>query len=113
VLRLAFLALMALAAFHPAEGRPARLRPPAAGLRLHPEFQTTAQLQNLIQRLPKAELHLHIEGTLEVDMLFQLARRNGVQLPYADEAAARAARSNFTCLEVGGDGILIPGGCRL
>ncbi|KIZ07529.1 adenosine deaminase [Monoraphidium neglectum] len=66
---------------------------------LKPGHVALSALQNLIQRLPKAELHLHIEGTLEVDMLFQLARRNGVQLPYADEAAARAARSNFTCLE--------------
>jgi adenine deaminase len=32
--------------------------------------------------LPKAELHLHIEGTLEPDLMFELARRNGVRLPY-------------------------------
>jgi adenosine deaminase len=41
--------------------------------------------------LPKAELHLHIEGTLEPDLAFELAGRNGVQLPYAsvDELAAQ------------------------
>jgi adenosine deaminase len=43
--------------------------------------------------LPKAELHLHIEGTLEPDLMFELARRNGVRLPYADaEAVGRAYR---------------------
>lgn len=41
--------------------------------------------------MPKAELHVHIEGTLEPDLAFALARRNGIALPYADEAALRAA----------------------
>ena len=41
--------------------------------------------------LPKAELHLHIEGTLEPELMFSLARRNGIQLPYADTEAIRAA----------------------
>lgn len=34
--------------------------------------------------LPTAELHLHIEGTLEPDLIFALAERNGIELPYAD-----------------------------
>lgn len=34
--------------------------------------------------LPKVELHLHIEGTLEPELIFQLAERNGIDLPYAD-----------------------------
>ena len=41
--------------------------------------------------LPKAELHLHIEGTLEPEMMFALARRNGVSLPYASVDEVRRA----------------------
>ena len=46
-------------------------------------------LENLVRQLPKAELHLHIEGTLEPSMVFEMAKRNGVELPYAsaDELA--------------------------
>jgi adenosine deaminase len=45
----------------------------------------------LIARLPKVELHLHVEGTLEPEMAFELARRNGISLPYASAEAMRAA----------------------
>ncbi|GLS02866.1 adenine deaminase [Chitiniphilus shinanonensis] len=44
-----------------------------------------------LARLPKTELHLHIEGTLEPELLFALAERHGVALPYADVDALRAA----------------------
>jgi len=45
----------------------------------------------LIQRLPKVELHLHIEGTLEPEMMFSLAAKHGIGLPYASALAVRAA----------------------
>lgn len=48
-------------------------------------------MADLIARLPKAELHLHIEGTLEPEMMMRLAERNGVRLPYADVDEVRAA----------------------
>lgn len=41
--------------------------------------------------IPKAELHLHIEGTLEPELAFELAARNGVALPYADTEELRRA----------------------
>ncbi|MBV1937149.1 adenosine deaminase [Streptomyces sp. BV286] len=41
--------------------------------------------------LPKAELHLHIEGTLEPELAFSLAARNGIALPYADTEELRKA----------------------
>ncbi len=44
-----------------------------------------------IEGLPKAELHVHLEGTLEPEMMFELARRNGVNLPYSSVDAVRAA----------------------
>ncbi|HEY4177514.1 MAG TPA: adenosine deaminase [Kofleriaceae bacterium] len=45
----------------------------------------------LIQKLPKVELHLHIEGSLEPEMMFSLAAKHGVALPYASVDAVRAA----------------------
>lgn len=50
-------------------------------------------LSPFIAGLPKAELHIHIEGSLEPEMMFALARRNGVSLPYASVEAVRAAYS--------------------
>ena len=45
-----------------------------------------------IAGLPKAELHIHIEGRLEPEMMFDLARRTRSAIPYADAAAVRAQR---------------------
>ena len=46
---------------------------------------------SFVRALPKAELHLHIEGTLEPEMMFDLAARNGIDLPFADVEEVRAA----------------------
>lgn len=51
-----------------------------------------------IATLPKAELHVHLEGTLEPELLFVLAGRNGVALPWSDVDQVRAAYT-FTGLE--------------
>lgn len=50
-----------------------------------------ATMKTFIQSLPKAELHLHIEGTLEPELLFSLAERNSIALPYDSVEALRAA----------------------
>lgn len=52
----------------------------------------------LIDNLPKAELHLHIEGTLEPEMMLEMANRNGVDLPYTTVEDARRAYQ-FDCLQ--------------
>lgn len=56
------------------------------------------ELDDFISALPKVELHLHLEGTLEPELAFKLAARNGVTLPYATVEAMRAAY-DFTDLQ--------------
>ena len=57
-----------------------------------------AELIDLAKRLPKAELHLHIEGTLEPDMVMQLAQRNRIELPFKSTEELKA-RYNFDNLQ--------------
>ena len=46
---------------------------------------------DFIRRLPKAELHIHIEGSFEPDLMFEIAHRNGVRIPFDSVEAVRAA----------------------
>jgi adenosine deaminase len=55
-------------------------------------------LDSFVRALPKAELHLHIEGTLEPELMFELAERNGIELPYGSVDELRAAYE-FTDLQ--------------
>jgi len=57
-----------------------------------------SHLLSLLRAAPKAELHIHIEGSLEPELIFELARRNGLTLPYADVQALRKAYA-FTNLQ--------------
>ncbi|MEI7781718.1 MAG: adenosine deaminase [Planctomycetota bacterium] len=56
------------------------------------------RLQALIAAAPKAELHVHIEGTLEPELAFEIGRRNGLTLPYESPEAMRRAYA-FTSLQ--------------
>jgi adenine deaminase len=55
-------------------------------------------MSNLSYELPKAELHLHIEGSLEPELMFTLAERNGIKLPFKSIAAIKQAY-NFSNLQ--------------
>ncbi|MGV6818137.1 MAG: adenosine deaminase [Thiotrichales bacterium] len=49
------------------------------------------EIEKFIEQIPKAELHLHIEGTFEPELMFEIAQRNGVGLPYASVDELRKA----------------------
>jgi len=51
----------------------------------------TTAMRTLIEAMPKTELHMHLEGSLEPDLLFALAARNAIDIGYASEDALRAA----------------------
>ena len=56
------------------------------------------KIVEFIKKTPKAELHLHIEGTLEPELLFKLANRNDIQIPFANVDEIKSAYS-FNNLE--------------
>ena len=58
---------------------------------MHDGFASPADRAAFIAALPKAELHLHIEGSLEPELMFELAQRNGVAIPFASVEEVRAA----------------------
>lgn len=55
-------------------------------------------IKEFISKIPKAELHLHIEGTLEPELFFKLAQRNGIEIPYTSVVDLRSAYQ-FDCLQ--------------
>ncbi|MDE1947193.1 MAG: adenosine deaminase, partial [Burkholderiales bacterium] len=69
-------------------------------------------LPQLLRTMPKAELHIHIEGSLEPELIFRLAARNGVALPYPSVEALRAAYAfsdlqSFLDIYYAGAGVLL------
>ncbi len=79
----------------PSAAPTATLRPPA-----DLDFGAVPRhaLATLLRTMPKAELHIHIEGSLEPELIFELGRRNGVPIPYPSVEALRAAYA-FTDLQ--------------
>ncbi len=55
-------------------------------------------MKNFLSKLPKAELHLHIEGSLEPELLFALAQRNNIEIPYKSIEEVKEAYK-FSCLQ--------------
>lgn len=79
---------------------------------MHDGFASPADRAAFIAALPKAELHLHIEGSLEPELMFELAQRNGVAIPFANVEEVRAAYAfsnlqDFLDIYYQGMGVLI------
>lgn len=55
-------------------------------------------MKEFIKQLPKAELHLHIEGSLEPELMFKLAKKNSIEIPYKTVEEVKEAY-NFTNLQ--------------
>ncbi len=69
-------------------------------------------VEEFIKNLPKAELHLHIEGSLEPELMFKLAERNQVELPFSSVDEVRAAYEfsdlqSFLDIYYAGAGVLL------
>ncbi|MES2943977.1 MAG: adenosine deaminase [Pseudomonadota bacterium] len=65
---------------------------------LTPKPVAAERLPDLLRLMPKAELHIHIEGSLEPELIFALAQRNGVSIPYSSVEELRSAYA-FTNLQ--------------
>ena len=59
-------------------------------------------MESFVRGLPKAELHVHIEGTLEPELMFELAARNGIDLPYGSVDEVREETRRL--MEMGNQG---------
>jgi adenosine deaminase len=71
-----------------------------------------SELATFIERLPKAELHMHLEGALEPELKFELASRNDLDLPYGSVEEMRAAYAfddlpSFLAARYEGDSVLL------
>ena len=69
-------------------------------------------IKQLIQSLPKAELHVHIEGTFEPELMFEIAKRNRIAIPYENVEAVRQAYDfhnlqSFLDIYYAGAGVLL------
>lgn len=76
------------------------------------DTRRVTSLREYVVSLPKAELHVHIEGTLEPEMMFSLAQRNGIEIPFASADEVRAAYDfadlqAFLDLYYAGAGVLV------
>jgi adenosine deaminase len=56
------------------------------------------KITDYIKKIPKAELHLHIEGTFEPELMFEIAQRNKVEIPYQSVEEVKKAYQ-FSCLQ--------------
>ena len=61
-------------------------------------LKLTKNMKEFITKMPKAELHLHIEGTFEPELMFKIAKRNKIKMKYKDVAEIRDAY-NFNNLQ--------------
>ena len=56
------------------------------------------KITDYIKKIPKAELHLHIEGSFEPELMFEIAQRNKVEIPYQSVEEVKKAYQ-FSCLQ--------------
>lgn len=79
-----------------------------------PSDAAPADMALFIAKMPKAEFHVHLEGTLEAEMKFALAKRNNITLPYADVAAMKQSYiyhdlPSFLAIYYEGNSVLLKG----